>query len=255
MTAEIETLEKMFNAEFHVYASAERNHKIIRSLTHTIPVELVDAVQVVAGISNFHMYRRKTNVVSFEAKKRGVAQQGGMYPQLIFQTYRLPNETDATSKSDMGVFEALGQSYSEDDLATFQSQYNLPREKINNIIGPNDPSSCSYNPNNCAEASLDVQYIMAMAQGAPMTYWSIADENGDIFLEWIKAVAKASSVPQVFSISYGGPEHLQDQNDMTLFSNEVCKMGLRGMTIFVASGDDGVAGYEARNDPSKCGCA
>jgi tripeptidyl-peptidase-1 len=153
----------------------------------------------------------------------------------------------------MGVFEALGQSYSDDDLAAFQSQYNLPRQKISKIVGPNDPSSCSSDPNNCVEATLDVEYIMAMAQGAPMTFWSIADENGDIFLEWIKAVSKASAVPQVFSISYGGPEHLQDKGDMTLFSNEVCKMGLRGMTVFVASGDDGVAGYEARNDKSKCG--
>jgi len=30
-------------------------------------------------------------------------------------------------------------------------------------------------------------------------------------------------------------------------------MGLRGMSVFVASGDDGVAGYEAREDPSACG--
>jgi len=94
---------------------------------------------------------------------------------------------------------------------------------------------------------------MAMAQGAPLTFWSIADESGDIFLEWIQAVAKNKAPPQVFSISYGGPEHLQNQPDMTQFSNEVCKMGLRGLTIFVASGDDGVAGYEARDDPSQCG--
>lgn len=50
------------------------------------------------------------------------------------------------------------------------------------MIGPNDPNSCVSNPNNCGEANLDVQYIMAMAQGAPLTYWSIEQENGDIFL-------------------------------------------------------------------------
>jgi len=153
----------------------------------------------------------------------------------------------------MGVFEALGQSYADADLAQFQSDYDLPRVKVAKIIGPNDPSSCQSDPNNCVEAELDVEYILAMAQNAPLTYWSIKNENGDIFLDWIQAVAKVTNPPQVFSISYGGPEHLQNQPDMTLFSNEVCKMGLRGMTVFVASGDDGVAGYEARNDPSKCG--
>ena len=253
VTADVATIEKMFNAEFHVFASAERKTKITRSFAHTIPAELSEAVHVVNGISNFPMYRKKTNILAVEAKRSTEQGAGGMYPQLIFKTYRLPNETDATSKADMGVFEALGQSYSDDDLAAFQQQYNLPRQKIAKIVGPNDPSSCSDDPNNCVEATLDVEYIMAMAQGAPMTYWSIADENGDIFLEWAKAVAKVATPAQVFSISYGGPEHLQDQGDMQQFSVEVCKMGLRGMTVFVASGDDGVAGYEARGDKSKCG--
>jgi tripeptidyl-peptidase-1 len=201
------------------------------------------------------MYRRKTNIVHFDGK-RALSQNtsgNGMYPALIERTYRMPNETDSTPKADMGVFEALGQSYSEDDLAAFQKQYDIPRQKIKKIIGPNDPSSCSEDPNNCVEATLDVEYIMALAQGAPLTYWSIADEQGDIFLDFIKAVAKTQTPPQVFSISYGGPEHLQNQPDMTQFSTEVCKAGLRGITIFVASGDDGVAGYEARSDPSKCG--
>lgn len=66
-------------------------------------------------------------------------------------------------------------------------------------------------------------------------------------------MAKDKNPPQVYSISYGGPEHLQNQGDMTQFSNELCKLGLRGLTLFVASGDDGVAGYEARSDPSQCG--
>jgi len=200
------------------------------------------------------MYYRHSKIEAYTMKKSVAGPgQGGMYPALIVKTYRLPNETDATPKANMGVFEALGQSYSDADLATFQKQYGLPREKIAKVVGPNDPASCASDPNNCVEATLDVEYIMAMAQGAPLTFWSIADEQGDIFLEWIKAVSKASSVPQVFSISYGGPEHLQNQPDMTQFSTEVCKAGLRGMTVFVASGDDGVAGYEARDDPSQCG--
>jgi len=247
VTATIAQVEKMFAAEYHVFAS--RNVKIVRSEKHIIPAELVAHVTNVVGISNFPVYRRNTMIHSFKLARQG----GGVVPSLIASTYRMPNETDSTPKADQGVFEALGQSYSDDDLAMFQQQYNLPRQKVKKVIGPNDPSSCAEDPNNCVEAELDVEYIMAMAQGAPLTYWSIQQENGDIFLDFINQVAKTSTPPQVFSISYGGPEHLQDQNDMTLFSNEVCKMGLRGLTIFVASGDDGVAGYEAREDPSQCG--
>jgi tripeptidyl-peptidase-1 len=138
-------------------------------------------------------------------------------------------------------------------LAAFQKQYGIPRQQVKKVVGPNDPSSCSSDPNNCVEAELDVEYIISMAHGAPLTFWSIADQSGDIFLDFIKQIAKTTTPPQVFSISYGGPEHLQNQADMQTFSTEVCKAGLRGLTIFVASGDDGVAGYEARDDPTQCG--
>ena len=37
------------------------------------------------------------------------------------------------------------------------------------------------------------------------------------------------------------------------FDDEVAKLGLRGITVVVASGDDGVANFQARDDPSKCG--
>jgi len=253
ITTDIGTVEKMFNAEFHDYTSAERRNTITRSLVHVVPAELAEAVTAIVGISDFPMYRRKTKIVSAEFKRGTEQGSGGMYPQLIFKTYRIPNDTTATSKADMGVFESLGQSYSDSDLALFQKQYHLPRQKVSKIVGPNNPNACSSNPDDCAEANLDVQYIMALAQGAPMTYWSVKDNNGDIFLDWAKQVSKVKTAPQVFSISYGGPEHLQDQNSMSQFSTEVCKLGLRGMTVFVASGDDGVAGYEARNNKAKCG--
>jgi subtilase family serine protease len=48
-------------------------------------------------------------------------------------------------------------------------------------------------------------------------------------------------------------ENEEDPSIMTRFNSEVCKMGLRGITVFVASGDDGVAGYIARSDASQCG--
>jgi tripeptidyl-peptidase-1 len=153
----------------------------------------------------------------------------------------------------MSVFESLGQSYSPADLVQFQQAYNLPQQTVANVIGPNDPDSCSDDPDNCGEANLDVQYIMATAQNAPLTYWSVPQDEPDIFVYFIEAVAADPTPPLVHSISYGGPEGLQDASAMTTFNDELCKMGLRGLTLFVASGDDGVAGYQARGDPSQCG--
>jgi tripeptidyl-peptidase-1 len=40
---------------------------------------------------------------------------------------------------------------------------------------------------------------------------------------------------------------------MTRFNTEICKLGLRGLTVMVASGDDGVANYGARTFKRNCG--
>lgn len=151
------------------------------------------------------------------------------------------------------LFEALGQSFSPDDLATFQKQYNLQQQAVSNVIGPNDPSQCPVNPNNCAEANLDVQYMMAMAQNAPTTFWSIPPNSQDPFYDWIIKLSNTSNPPLVHSISYGSIAAEDPQQDVIRFNTEACKLGLKGVTIFVSSGDDGVANFQARNDPSQCG--
>jgi subtilase family serine protease len=57
----------------------------------------------------------------------------------------------------------------------------------------------------------------------------------------------------VHSISYGEDETQTDPAQDQRFDAEVAKMGARGLTIVVSSGDDGVAGDNARNGKSFCG--
>jgi tripeptidyl-peptidase-1 len=99
---------------------------------------------------------------------------------------------------------------------------------------------------------LDVEYIMAIAQGAATTYWSIADTANDPFLDWAEALAQTSNLPQVHSISYGGYEDTSN-NDMSVFNTEVQKVGLQGVSVMVATGDDGVANFAASTNASYCG--
>ena len=54
-------------------------------------------------------------------------------------------------------------------------------------------------------------------------------------------------------MSYGSISQEDPALDKTRFNIEACKLGVRGITLIIASGDDGVANFIARNDPSKCG--
>ena len=59
-------------------------------------------------------------------------------------------------------------------------------------------------------------------------------------------------VPLVISISYGSEESFYDMHEMREFDVGATKLGLRGISIIVSSGDDGVAPRRARWDASQC---
>jgi len=142
---------------------------------------------------------------------------------------------------------------SPSDLATFQQQFNLPSEKIANDIGGHESDSqCQSNPNNCAEANLDVQYMMAVSPVTPLTYWYDSNANTP-FEDWFEKVAATADPPKVNSISYGSLEPELSSSVMNTFNTEAQKLGVQGVTIFVSSGDDGVANFQARGDASACG--
>merc|ERR1712048_516407 len=105
---------------------------------------------------------------------------------------------------------------------------------------------------NCAEANLDVQYMMAVSPVTPLTYWYDSNQNTP-FEDWIENVAKASDPPKINSISYGSLEPELSSSVMNTFNTEAQKLGAQGVTIFVSSGDDGVANFQARGDSANCG--
>jgi tripeptidyl-peptidase-1 len=162
------------------------------------------------------------------------------------------SNTTVTRPVGQSVFET-GQNFSPSDLASFQKQYGLVQNPVKTVIGSNDGWVCYWSPDSCAEASLDVQYMMAMAQNAPTTFWSMDSTSQDPFYDWIIALAGTANPPLVHSISYGSIATEDSKTDMTRFNTETCKLGLKGVTITVSSGDDGVANYEARSDSSQCG--
>jgi tripeptidyl-peptidase-1 len=134
----------------------------------------------------------------------------------------------------------------------FQKQFNLQRNPIVKEIGENDPESCYRKSDSCGEANLDVQYMMAVAQGAPTWFWFVP---GDVepFVEWINAVNDMDNPPLVHSISYGGYESASSPEQLNTFNTVAQKLGLRGITIVVSSGDDGAVNYKVRNSTAECG--
>ena len=105
---------------------------------------------------------------------------------------------------------------------------------------------------------LDVEYMMAVAQVSPTTFWYVDDtwvdtySSHDVFVYWLLQVYNTTQRPYVMSVSYGGPEYYIATSELLLFNIEMQKLSLQGVTIVVASGDDGAPNYNAV-DSSSCG--
>jgi tripeptidyl-peptidase-1 len=245
--AAVSKLERVFKARFSFYQKDDT--VIIRSRSHQIPETVSKAIDSVHHLTDMPFVRPTPLVL----KPAPFPSSGTATPALIKKYYGITSQTVDTKASSQAIYAAIGQSFDPSDLKTWDSTYSLPHSGIQQVIGPNSPSSCSSNPNNCAEASLDVQQITTMAQGTNTTFWAVPSTVSDIFLYWIQQVAANSKPPLVHSMSYGSLAPEDSKVDMKRFNTEACKLGLRGLTIFVASGDDGVANFEARSNPSACG--
>lgn len=104
------------------------------------------------------------------------------------------------------------------------------------------------------EADLDLEYLMAVSQGTPTSFFYIPGSGGpsveDPILAFLELAASLAAPPEVLSISYGEAELVIDPQVVDALNTEAMKLGARGVTIVTASGDDGVLIPPARQHQS-----
>jgi len=135
------------------------------------------------------------------------------------------------AKNSQAVAAFIYQFFSPADLALFFKEVGLPQYTVQKVIGPNNP------PFPGVEASLDIQYIMGVAQGVNTWFWSMGGSSW--IAEWGQAVLNTPNAPWVHSISYGEGESYVTASYIARSEAELQKLGAAGHSVMVASGDDG----------------
>jgi subtilase family serine protease len=171
VTTSVAKLERLLGATFVQYAAAEDSkHVIFRDLSYRVPQQLKSFVDFV---SDTYVLPVPPSVARtafhYEAPSHTRQSSGNVSPSLLNSFYHITSNSVQDARATQSLFESLGQSYAPSDLTSFQQSYNLPQTPIAKVIGVNQPSQCASNVNNCFEASLDVQFILAVAQNA--TTW------------------------------------------------------------------------------------
>ncbi|KAJ5729534.1 uncharacterized protein N7483_004042 [Penicillium malachiteum] len=230
-------------------------------------------------------------LISIEELLDNVAQlcDVAITPQCIKEMYHISDGTKSAKGNELGIFESIGDVYAQEDLNLFFTALasKIPsgtHPTLKAIDGAKAPTTLA---NAGAESDLDFQisYPIIWPQNCilfqtdDMVYEDNYTFRGflNTFLDAIdgsycnetspldpsypdpQAGGYKGSLqcgvynpPNVVSISYGSAEANLPIAYQRRQCNEFMKLGMRGVSVVVASGDSGVAGRDGDPTPSNC---
>jgi hypothetical protein len=140
----IAVAKRLFNTEaFYAYKNERTDALIHRAVNYSLPEDILPHVDFLSGIhdlpGSIHLNPVLSSkiVLDLEHLRKVGAADAPADPPTIFSTYKITQATKINANSSMGLVEALGQDYSEDDLKSFLSKYKLPAQSVSKVIGPN----------------------------------------------------------------------------------------------------------------------
>lgn len=236
VSATRQQIEEVFECQLGNFANTRTGAgKVGVKSGYSVPEEISDLVNFVAGMNTFsfgHWEAISSNELSAAAS---------VTPQTIYDNYQVPTSGSHGSKLGSQAVVEFGRvaNFNEDDLQTFfgKLQTSLKGETCGVVYGKNDGTA---RPS--VEANLDVQYIMAAGPFVNTTDYKITGSSNieDEFLDYTILVNSQNQPPLVHSISYGEYGGSYDNTTDQQFSYELQKMGIAGVSVLLASGDNGV---------------
>jgi len=238
----------MLSANYTDFRHIIKNINITRTLSFVLPYYLSNHVITITPTTTFPHFSLfidsiQSNQLKLNRKKRqdnhclcqDYTQPCYLRHRYDIHEYRALSSTNIT----LSIIGLIDQYINDNDTDIFLNKIDqnndIVKPKIN-ILGYNNQSIPG------REASLDVQYALAIARGIQITFWSIQNTN-DPFSDFLFQLADMKYPPNIISISYGFSE---TTNDYTLFqkaiNQELQKAAARGITIIAATGDSGVGG-------------
>ena len=255
-SAPIGIWENFFNCEFFLFHFTQPDGevaKVVRAESYSIPIALAAHVKSVFNtvqMPHQPMDGFRINLGQTKSTEHLEGVENYITPAILRAAYNVGSK-QGTASSTQCAYATIEQYYSPEDLLKFQSFFQLAQQPVaNNIGGHSSDAVCSATPSSCAEANLDVQYLMAMSPVSPTTFW-YSDYNSG-FSGWLVSIATMVAPPMVFSISYGIEETRITDSEFDAFEAQAVKLGVMGVTLVAASGDDGAISRRARITPSTC---
>ncbi len=238
------SMEQAFGVTLHTYQhkGANGGHFHCYQGSLSVPSDHASRIESVLGldtrpIAKSHL-RWLNRPGSGERIVRANAASTSYSPIQVAQLYGFPTNLNGAGET-IGILE-LGGGYEASDITTFFDGLGLTPPTVvavsvdggTNVSG-GDPSGAD------GEVALDIQVAGAIAPGAKIAVYFTPNTDQGFIDAITTAVHDTANKPGVLSISWGGPESGWSAASRTSLDNACQSAAALGVTITVASGDNG----------------
>ncbi|KAK2772829.1 hypothetical protein FQN53_004434 [Emmonsiellopsis sp. PD_33] len=174
----------------------------------------------------------------------------------------------ASDRNSVALTNFLGEVNNRSDIDLFLRRYNPSAAEANaayqfvtEIIADGDDQQTPNTPeqnnrNKGFEGALDAQTILSLSWPVPMTTYNVGskppfqpledmkENTNEPYLTWLQHMQSKEVLPHVISISYADTEQSVPPEYARRVCSEFAKLGARGVSVLVASGDWGVGKNE-----------
>ncbi|MDT0261945.1 S53 family peptidase [Jatrophihabitans lederbergiae] len=197
----------------------------------SVPAPLDGVVVAVLGLDDRPQTRARFRVAS------AAAVQVSYTPTQLGKIYDFPEGTDGSDQT-IGIIE-LGGGFAQSDLDCYFGELGITGPKVTAVGVDGAKNVPGADPNGAdGEVLLDIEVAGALAPAANiLVYFAPNTDAG--FVDALSQAAHADPTPAAISISWGQSEDDWTAQARTAFDQVLIDAAVLGVTVTVASGDDG----------------
>ncbi len=234
----VSDFERAFGVTLHRYAHAGGTYRFCMTDIKA-PNDIAPRIEAVLGLSNrpaakpHFQYLRKTTAA---AHAFGARVPSPLSPLDVAKLYKFPAGLNGSGQC-IAIIE-LGGGYIPNDLDTYFRGLGISQApqviEVSVLGAKNTPGGDAD-----GEVMLDIEVAGAVAPKAKLVVYFAPNTNQGFVQAISDAAHDAVNKPSVISISWGGPESSWRASDRTAMNNALRDASLLGVTVTVASGDNG----------------
>lgn len=239
LSGTVAQLDGAFGVDLQTFEHAGGTYRGRTGPIH-LPEELNGIVVAVLGLDNrpqaqprFRTRPSRGNVRWSEA----AASSASFTPVDLATLYGFPN---STGHGECIAIIELGGGYRTADLQRYFAELSLVTPTVTTVSVDHGRNHATGDPNGPdGEVMLDIEVAGAIAPGAHIVVYFAPNTDAGFVNAVSAAVHDAKNKPSVISISWGAAESEWTVQSMTAFDQALQAAAAMGVTVCVASGDDG----------------